>query len=56
MQVKGEIFRRNQCTVLDKSWEHKAYCLLTIFILAGIKAEELAKGIWYEVPHHIKDS
>ena len=44
----GEIFSRNLCTVLYKSWEHKACCLLISLILAGIKAvfstKEFAKG------------
>ena len=53
----GEIFSTNQCTVLYKSWEHKAYCLQISFILAGIKAvfstKEFAKGdlVWNSSSH-----
>ena len=41
----GEVFGRNQCTVLYKSLEHKAYCLLISFIFAGIKAVFQYKGV-----------
>ena len=52
-----EIFSRNQCTVLNEYWEHKAYCLPVSFILAGIKAvfstKEFAKGdlVWSSSSH-----